>query len=221
VRKRKKKEITYSEAYEKMQSEKPKTRLTTKVYFWFFVVFVVLAMFMFYLARRQENPAYLAIGTVGICMSVFFGLIVFVRYIRSRSITSGLFLTTCISSGVFLGVSQILPIVVPPTAAAFASQPDLTGNGLQLLVVLAQIGLFAVWFAFLLFTIYLYVKPVKRIDKYLKKIQDGEQIKRVKIGHAKQYKVIEERIRTIASTVPRISCESSHLLQPIAETHAE
>jgi hypothetical protein len=190
----------------KKDEEKPavKTRFTTKLFFWFFIVFAVMAIFLFWTLRGdnsagvgQSRAMTVGLGASSACLSVFFALVCFVRFIRSRSITGGLFLTTCISTGVFLGTSQVLPIVVPPTAAAFSAAPDVTNNGLQLMVVLAQVGLFAIWFAFLLFTIFLYVQPVKRIDKYLGKIIDGDDFRRVKIGNARQYKAIEEKIRTL------------------------
>jgi len=193
-----KREITYTEALEKIKEEKPKTRFTTKLFFWFFIVFAIMAIFLFWTNRGGEKQAVtLVLGISAACFSVFFALLCFVRFIRSRSITGGLFLTTCISTGVFLGTSQFLPLIVPPTAAAFTAAPDMTANGLQLMIVLAQIGLFAVWFAFLLFTIFLYVQPVKRIDKYLLKIIEGEEFKKVKIGNARQYKAIEDKIRHI------------------------
>ena len=154
---------------------------------------------MFWYNRGKEmNPIILTTGVIAACLSVFFGIMCFIRFIRSRSITGGLFLTTCISTAVFLGTSQIIPIIVPPTASAFTANPEVTNNGFQLLIALAQIGLFALWFAFLLFTIYLHVKPVRRIDKYLTKIVEGDEIKKVKIGHARQYKVIEEKIQHIS-----------------------
>ena len=206
---KKKCDITYSQAVDKLQTEKPKTRLSTRIYFWLFILFTVFSLFIFYLTRRIEDKTlYFIIAIVSVLMAAFFALIVFIRFIRSRSITGGLFLTTCISTGVFLGTSQVIPIVVPPTAAAFTSNPDVTNNGFQLLVALAQVGLFAIWFAFLLFTIYLYVQPVKRIDKYLGKIMEGDDIKKVKIGSASQYKVIEEKIKFLIDS--RTHCESIH-----------
>lgn len=81
---------------------------------------------------------------------------------------------------------------------------------MQVIIVLAQIGMYSLWFALLLFTIFLYVQPVKRIDKYLMKIVDGEDIRRVKIGHARQYKAIEEKIRHIARKSPCVDCENKN-----------
>lgn len=203
-------EISYSEAMEKIEASRPKTRITTRIYFWFFIVFMVLGLFMFWFNKGNNTSTInIIIGIVAICLSVLFGLLSLVRFIRARSITGGLFLTTCIATGVFLGVSQMLPVIVPPTAAAFSNAPEATNNGLQLMVALAQVGLFALWFVFLLFTIYLHVKPVKRIDKYLTKILEGDEIKKVKIGHAKQYKVIEEKLSYISRRPTRKSKSSA------------
>jgi len=193
----------------------PKMRFTTKLYFWLFVLLTILSVFLFWSQRGKAMTPHLIAGIIAVCMATFFGLICLVRFIRARSITGGLFLTTCISTGVFLGTSQMLPIIVPPTAAAFSASPDTTNNGFQLLVALAQVGLFAVWFGFLLFTIFLYVQPVKRIDRYLQRVINGDKIRRVRIGKAKQYKGIEEKIKLIASGAPPEANDSSSL---VAET---
>jgi len=189
---------------EKLESEKPKTRFSTKVYFWFFIVFAVLALFMLYLERGEEGEeivggvSNIAVAIGAICLSIFFATIVFIRFVRSRSITGGLFLTTCISSGVFLGTAQLIPLIVPPTAAAFGGGVGIEDNSFQLLLILAQIGLFSLWFGFLLFNIFLYVRPIKKVDKYISKIIEGEEFQKVKIGHARQYKVLEEKIKFLS-----------------------
>lgn len=183
---------------EKIESERPKTRFSTKVFFWFFVLFALLAIFILWLGRGGEHDTLnISIAIASVCFSVFFGLLCFVRFIRSRSITGGMFLTTCIASGVFLGTSQLVPMILPPAMAALEGGGGEEG-GFVLIVALAQIGLFAMWFGFILYMIYLYVKPVKRIDKYLGKLLEGEEIKKVKIGNARQYKVIEEKIKFLS-----------------------
>lgn len=189
-------------------AERLKTRFSTKVFFWLFVTLAIMAIFLFWTAGGSANRGggdkrklfdmnmWLGIASGG--MSIMFGMMCFIRFIRSRSITGGLFLTTSIATAAFLIVSQMLPVFIPPTAAAFAIDPlDAGNNGLQLMIVLAQIGLFALWFGFLLFTIFLYVQPVKRIDKYLTQVLRGEDIGRVKIGNARQYKALEVKIREI------------------------
>jgi hypothetical protein len=181
------------------QVTKLKARFSTKLFFWNFILFAVMSIFLFWTGRgRGASGMNIMLGVASAALAVFLGLLCFVRFIRSRSITGGLFLTTCLSTGVFLGTSQFIPVIVPPTAAAFSASPDATNNGFQLMIVLAQVGLFALWFAFLLFTIYLYVQPVKRIDKYLNKLANGDTIRRVKIGNARQYKSIEKNMKLLA-----------------------
>ena len=207
-------EITYSAAMAKIEPTRPRMRFSTMLYMWLAIILSLLALFMFWIERKNQfSTTDLVIIITSICMAVFFAIIVFVRFIRSRSITGGLFLTTCISTGVFLGTSQLIPIIIPPTAAAFSASPDVTNNGLSMIITLAQIGLFAIWFVFLLFTIYLYVQPVKRIDKYLGKIVEGEKIKKVKIGAARQYKSIEEKLLRLARKDSYTPPESSQSLQ--------
>jgi hypothetical protein len=197
-------EVSYSQAVARIDDTPPRTRFSTRLFFWSFIALMVLAIFIFWFNRGDNiSVINLVVGITASCLSVFFGIVVFIRFIRSRSITGGLFLTTAISTGVFLGVSQLIPIFIPPTAAAFVAAPDVTNNGFQLLIALSQIGLFAIWFLFLLFTIYLYVKPVRRIDKYLARIIDGDEIKKVKIGSARQYKSIAEKIELLSETSSR------------------
>lgn len=200
-------ECSFSEAQEVMRNARPKTRFSTKLFFWLFVSFAVLAIFMFWSMKNkgikaQGMPLGLSIpfwiGTVATMFSIFFAMICFVRFIRSRSIVGGLFLTTTFSTAVFLGTSQMLPVLVPTTAAAFTDSVEATNNGYQLIVGFAQIGLFAVWFLFLLMTIYMHVRPVKRIDRYLQQILDGERVRKVRIGKAKQYRGIEEKIKLLS-----------------------
>jgi len=76
--------------------------------------------------------------------------------------------------------------------------PAATGGGLGLVMVLAQVGLFAIWFAFLLFTIKAYTRPVGKINKVLQKILDGEKINRVRIGKSKQYREIEKTLAELS-----------------------
>lgn len=188
--------------FEGEDRKKPKMRFTTRLFFWAFIMFSTMSIFLFWTGRGTHgNKTNMMLGVVSVCFAVFFALLCFVRFIRSRSITGGLFLTTCISTGVFLGVSQFVPMLMTPAINAFGmggGGMDVANGGVQFIIVLAQIGLFAVWFGLLLFTIFLYVQPVKRIDKYLGQIIDGDDIRRVKIGRARQYKEIEQKLKYVA-----------------------
>jgi len=190
---------SFSEAQKVIDAHRPKARFTTKLYFWLFILLTILTVFLFWTGRGKGMNVNVLAGIIALLLALFFAMVCFVRFVRSRSIAGGLFLTTCISTGVFLGASQLIPVIVPPTAGAFnSSVPDSGENSLQLIVALAQVGLFAIWFVFLLFTIYLHVRPVKRIDRYLQKIVDGEQVKKFRVGKAKQYRGIEEKLGQIA-----------------------
>ena len=186
---------------------KPRTRFSTRVYGWLFIFMAILGIFMMFLNTFESTDHTLnfIIGGIAIALSIFFGMVVFIRFIRTRSITGGLFLTTIISSAVFLGTSQIVPVLVPEAAMALAEPGGGGGQvgGFAMLIALAQIGLFALWFGFLLLSIFLYIQPVKKIDKYLDKIIEGDQPKKVRIGKSKQYRSIERKISVISQDFKR------------------
>jgi len=200
-------QCSFSEAQVIIGDMKPKTRLSTKIFFWLFVLLSILATFLFWSVRGKElqndkSPIGINLslftGILALCLAIFFAIICFIRFIRSRSIAGGLFLTTTFSTAIFLGASQLLPVLIPTTASAFSNSPEFTNNSLQLIVGLAQIGLFAIWFVFLLSTIYMHVSPVRKIDRYLQKIVDGEHVRKIRIGKAKQYRGIEEKLQIIS-----------------------
>lgn len=64
--------------------------------------------------------------------------------------------------------------------------------------MLAQIGIFTLWFLFLLLTIYIQINPVKRIERALQRIVDGDPLNKVRIGNSLQYKRIESKLHTIS-----------------------
>jgi len=176
-------------------------------------MFTILTLFLFWTIRGEEmnmgnKAVVMAIGSI--ILAIFFAFICFIRFIRSRSITGGLFLSTCISTGIFFATSQFIPVLMSPALQAFSvDAASMQGNNMQLIIVLAQVGLFGIWFAFILFTIFLYVQPVKRIDKYLTKIINGEEIKKVRIGNARQYKAISKKIKQISEACPQVEFEEN------------
>jgi len=184
-----------------------KGSVVSKIYFWLFVILAIMGVFLLWSARGQNfmdkeggggiNSTYLA-AMIAVLLAIMFGLFVFVRFIRSRSIAGGLFLTTAISTAVFLGGSQMVGAIIPPTAAAITNNPEAVNNTYTAVIGLAQVGLFALWFLFLLLTIYTQVHPVKKIDRVLAKIVEGEEVKRVDIGKSKQYKIISEKLELLA-----------------------
>lgn len=138
-------------------------------------------------------------AVISLALAIFIGLICFVRFLRGKSVAGGLFITTATSTAVFLGTSQFIGVLIPPALAGGMMLGDETAmaSGMGLMVLLAQIGLFALWFGFLLFTIKAYVRPVGKIDNYLKKILDGEELGRVRLGKSKQYREIAQTIREL------------------------
>ena len=63
----------------------------------------------------------------------------------------------------------------------------------------AQIGLFALWFLIILFIIYVYVRPIKRIDQLLGQIIDAKHIKKMKLGKGRQYQAIAAKLQILAN----------------------
>jgi len=188
---------------------KKKGSKLSKVYFWLFVTLAIMAAFLIWSSRGETfmtesksiNASFIA-ATVATLLSIMFGMFVFVRFIRNRSIVGGLFLTVGISTVVFFGTSQVIGAIIPPTAAAMTgNSADAANTSYAVIVGLAQVGLFTLWFLFLLFAIYTQVSPVKKIDKALAKIIDGDGVKRVHIGKSKQYRCISEKLEKLSADV--------------------
>ena len=178
----------------------------SRLYFWLFVTLAIMGAFLLWSARgdafineqKKINASFMA-AIIAISLAVMFGLFCFVRFLRTRSIAGGLFLTVAISTAVFMGASQTVEAIIPPTAAAFSGNAEAVGNGYAAIIGLAQVGLFTLWFLFLLFAIYAQVSPVKKIDKTLSKIIDGEGVRHVHIGKSRQYRCIAEKLETLSA----------------------
>ena len=190
-------------------ADKKKGSKISKLYFWLFVTLGIMSAFLFWSSRGDAfindtkgiNISFLA-AIITTMLSIMFGAFTFVRFIRNRSIAGGLFLTVAISTAVFFGTSQVIGAIIPPTAAAFSGgSADSVETTYGAIVGLAQIGLFALWFFFLLMAIYAQVSPVKKIDKTLAKIIDGERVLRVHIGKSKQYRCISEKLEAISADI--------------------
>ncbi|MCL2755433.1 MAG: hypothetical protein FWE45_00045 [Firmicutes bacterium] len=184
---------------EKEVKKKKKVSLATKIYFGLFIFSIVLCVFLFWAVRNAAAEEFegttLIAAIIALCLAIFFGLMSFVRYLRSRTVAGGIFLTTALSTGVFLGASRFIGVLIPPAAFAMAAEPGAeTAGGFSLMVIFAQIGLFAAWFAFLMFTIHAQVSPIKKVDRCIEKILAGDEIKRVRIGKSKQYKELEQKL---------------------------
>ena len=195
--------------WEKLNKKRQKAPLKQKVYFGLFIVLTVLAAFLFWAVKNAGTDEGVDMGTTMVgaivvtALAMFFGLLSCVYFLRNRTVAGGLFLTTAFSTAVFLGTSQFIGFLIPPVVYAYtgagAAGPE--AGGLNVVVLLAQIGLFAIWFAFLLFTIKVQVSPIRRVDKCLEKILAGQDIKRIRIGKSRQYKQIEHKLNQLAATM--------------------
>jgi len=181
---------------------KKKGSLIGRIHFWLFVIFGIMAAFLLWSAREEPiadaggafHSGYLA-AIIAILLSLMFGIFCFMRFIRSRSIAGGLFLTMAISTGVVLGASQMINAAMQPMATLAGEG---AGGAHQTIAGLAQVGLFALWFLLLLLTIYKQVGPVKKIDKVLTDIVEGKPTKRVKLGKSKQYIMLAEKLEILS-----------------------
>lgn len=166
------------------------------------VIAAIAAIILFSVARQW--PPLLWAGAGAAALALLFFLITLTRFLRNRSIVSGLFIsTTAVTVIYFLGtrfVSTAIPLAFATVSAASA-ETTATGNnpGVFTPVILAQIGLFALWFLLLLFIIYVYVRPIKKIDFLLSEIIAAKEIKKLKLGKSAQYQQIADKLQILAA----------------------
>lgn len=194
----------------KEAKKKKKMSRASKFFFGMFIFLTILTVFLFWavdnIAEGEMRPYTIIAAVISLMLAIFFGLMSFVRFLRSRSIAGGLFLTTALSTGVFLGASRFIGVLIPPMALgmAAAEEPGVAAGGFSVMILMAQIGLFALWFAFLMFTIHAQVSPVKKVDKCIGKILAGDEIKRIRIGKSKQYKELEKKIVALSQQMKKV-----------------
>jgi len=189
-----------------MEYEKPKKKkpFLQKLFFWFFVLFIALGIFLLWSLRDIEfgeghGDMYALFAAIAaICLGIFFGCLGFIKYIRNKTVAGGLFLTTALSTAAFLGASQVVGLILAPASLA-ASEGGADGNmGINLVVILAQVGLFGLWFAFLLFSIRVALNPLRKINSSLDNIIEGHEVHRLRLGKSRQYREIEEKLISIS-----------------------
>lgn len=210
--------------YEVEQEKKRKRKImsfTTKLYLFLFVFFGGLAVLLFARVDSANVPTYpipgepiknggalgldsgttLVAAIIASVLCVFMGIMCFLRFLRSRSVAGGLFFTTAVSTASFLGASRLIGAFMPMQGVVHGVPGVMPANpAFDLTLLFAQLGLFAVWFCILLFTIRAQVSPIKRVDYYLEKIIEDEEIKqRIRIGKSRQYKSIEIKLRTLSN----------------------
>lgn len=179
---------------------KSKTSRMGRIYFWLSVIFGIMAAFLVW--STQDNPDGMMFQEllpviIAVMLSILFAVLSFIRFINNRSITGGLFLTIMISTAVFLGTSQLIGSMIPVAAGGFEDVGHMEGHGA--LVGLAQIGLFALWFFLLLLVVYMKVRPIRKIDYVLSQICDGKEVRKVRLGKSRQYRILAEKLELLAN----------------------
>ncbi len=177
-------------------------RKKAKVPFILFAIATIAAVLCFTFGRRY-NPYFLWAGLGLAGFALLFFMIALTRFLRNRSITAGLLIATTAATAVyFVGnrfVGMAIPRAMSNLSVASADGVATTGNGWFTPLLFAQIGLFALWFLMILFIIYVYVRPIKRIDNLLGQIIDAKEIKKMKLGKGRQYQAIAAKLQILAN----------------------
>lgn len=176
-------------------------RKTAKAPFIFFIIALIATILCFSFGRNY-NPYFLWIGLALAVIALFSFMIALTRFLRNRSITSGLLITLTAATVLYFVGNRFVGTAIP---RAMANLSVAGVNGVETTntwftpLFFAQIGLFALWFLTILFVIYVYVRPIKRIDQLLGQIIDAKQIKKMKLGKGKQYQAIAAKLQILAN----------------------
>ena len=165
-------------------------------------ILAVVGAFLCFTFGQKYNPYFLWVGLGFACLALLFFLITLTRFLRNRSITSGLLITTTAATTVYFVANRFVETAVPRAASNLTIAGVATtaeANSWFTPLFFAQIGLFAVWFLIILFIIYVYVRPIKRIDQLLSQIIDAKEIKKLKLGKSRQYEAIANKLRILAN----------------------
>jgi hypothetical protein len=206
------------------------TPINDKISKWSFVLFVVPAFLAIFFFVALENVTTkggsttvpLVGGIICTIIAVLFGTISFIRFLRKRSIVTGLFITTTVATLTYSIASRAFATrtatVTPYTAGV---TPLSGGNGANTTIfgaiTLAQVGLFALWFLFILFTIYIYIRPIRRIDYLLTQILEGREVRKLRVGKSTQYKKIEDKLKVLADEKYRREIQKANRLSKSRE----
>lgn len=176
-------------------------RKTAKVPLIIFIIALIATILCFSFGRNY-NPYFLWAGLGLAVISIFSFMIALTRFLRNRSIASGLLITLTAATALYFVGNRFVSTAIP-RAMANLSIAGVDGvvnsNGIFTPVFFAQIGLFALWFLTILFIIYVYVRPIKRIDQLLGQIIDAKQIKKMKLGKGRQYQAIAAKLQILAN----------------------
>ena len=176
-------------------------RKNVKVPFIFFIITLVATILCFSFGR-DYNPYFLWIGLGSAVISLLSFMIMLTRFLRNRSIASGLLITLTSATALYFVGNRFINSIIPRTmnnlSVAGVNGINNTNTWFTPLFF-AQIGLFAIWFLVILFIIYVYVRPIKRIDQLLGQIIDAKQIKKMKLGKGRQYQAIADKLQILAN----------------------
>lgn len=175
------------------------TRKKSKVPFILCIV-AIIGSFLCFKFGQDFNPYFLwgGLGLAGLALLFF--LITLTRFLRNRSITSGLLITTTSATAIYFIANRFVSSALPRTMGnlTIAGVETTTSNTWFTPLFFAQIGLFVLWFLLILFIIYVYVRPIKRIDFLLSQIIDAKEIKKMKLGKGRQYQAIAAKLQILA-----------------------
>lgn len=176
-------------------------RKKAKVPFLLAIAFTVGSVLCFTFGQ-DYNPYFLWAGLGLAFLALVCFLVGLTRFLRNRSIASGLLIATTTATVVyFVGnrfIGSAMPRVMSNLSIAGVEGVANNSNGWFTPLFFAQIGLFALWFLLILFIIYVYVRPIKRIDQLLAQIIDAKEIKKMKLGKSRQYAAIAEKLQILA-----------------------
>lgn len=177
-------------------------RKKSKVPFIIFMIALIGSVLCFSFGR-DYNPYFLWIGLGLAVLALLFFLITLTRFLRNRSITSGLLITTTAATTIYFVANRFIESAVPRAMSnlSIAAVDNIANstNGWLTPLFFAQIGLFALWFLLILFIIYVYVRPIKQIDHLLGQIIDAKEIKKMKLGKGRQYQAIAAKLQILAN----------------------
>ena len=173
---------------------------SAKVPFILLVITVIAAVIFFCLGKQFPPLLWVGLGSAG--LALLFLLMTLTRFLRNRSITSGLFIsTTALTIIYFVGTRFVNTAIPLAFTSVSAATTETVGNnpGVFTPIVFAQVGLFALWFLLLLFIIYVYVRPIKKIDYLLSQIIAAKEIKKLRLGKSAQYQQIADKLQILAA----------------------
>jgi len=172
----------------------------SKVPFILFII-AVIGAFLCLKFGTDYNPYFLWAGLGLAGLALIFFLVGLTRFLRNRSIASGLFIATTTATIIYFVANNFVGSAMPRAMGnlTVAGVETSTSNTWFTPLFFAQVGLFALWFLLVLFIIYVYVRPIKRIDFLLSQIIDAQEIKKLKLGKSRQYQSIAEKLQILAN----------------------